>query len=65
MFFEKCRWKDTERYDKIDKMGGVCPDNDLCFMRPEYFVEHEICTGKISDIEFRWSRIEGEKNYDQ
>ena len=24
--FEKSGWKDAERYDKIDKMGEVCPD---------------------------------------
>ena len=35
VLFEKSGWKDAERYDKIDKMGEVCPDASFGLESPD------------------------------
>ena len=60
MFFEKSGWKDERKYDKIGKMGGVCPDEDFCFISPECSAENEFCTDGNFVSEFRRRVIEGE-----
>ena len=52
--------KDERKYDKIGKMGGVCPDEDFCFISPECSAENEFCTDGNSVSEFRRRVIEGE-----
>ena len=45
-FLKKSRWKDAGRYDRISKMGGVCPGAKFAFRGTFELPRNVSCNGE-------------------